>query len=123
MGLSLAPNFFKHREAVAAADPAVSSTFPAARGIDARGYETAIANIIFAGTTTSVTFEVLFYDPLADVWVPASPAITFTVTASGSVSFAVQGRRFFFRCTAIAGAAPDVDVDVAAGPARHEEFD
>lgn len=121
-GLAEAPTFTPHRLAVAVNDAAVAPNTPVkAAGLDAKGWEDVVAEVQFAGTTTAATIEVTFFSELASQFLQQSPAVTFALTASRAIRFQADGRRFFLHVSGLAGAAPQVNIDVAGAPPHPED--
>lgn len=86
------------------------------------GYQSVVANIVFAGTTTGCVAEILLWSPLALAFLKQDPVASYTLTGSRSVRFQTDGRTFFVHLSSVAGAAPQVSVEVAGAVGPREEF-
>lgn len=122
-GLVAAPRFTPHRANVVASDPAIGdAALTQGLGIASNGYQSVVANIVFAGTTTGCTAEILFWSPGASAFLKQEPVVSFSLTASRSVRFQTDGRQFFVHLSSVAGASPQVGVEVAGAVGPLEEF-
>lgn len=120
-GLAEVPTFTPHRANVVANDAAPpSATIKYGHGLDSTGYVDIVAQAKLSGTITTATIEPLYWSDLDGAYVKPEATEAVTVTASRSIIFRTRGRRFFLHVSALAGAAPRVDIDVAgaANPPR-----
>ena len=131
-GLAVAPTFTPHRarllangtlDGVTANDPAIGDvSLVKSKGLDTTGFQEVVAAVVFAGTTTSVTIEVLIWSDKANAFIKQVTPVVFTLTATGAIRFRTDGRRFFLHISAIAGGAPNVFIEVAGAAPAPEEF-
>jgi len=120
-GICLSPVFTPHRVAAIASDADTPyAGITSSQGMDTKGYDDLAIQIAITGTG-SLTASVLVWSDRLSAFIPASPAATFTLTASAQIKFASLGQRIFVRLSSpdFGTTLTQVDVDVAAGTLRN----
>lgn len=114
--LSSTPDFNLHRDEVTVAD-AATVLQEEARGINCHDYEGLLANLMcdVGAAGHQVTFEAMFWSPMAGKYVSEATPLTWTVPHSTAVAVYIpaRGRKCFIAVTAIVGAGRKGSAEVA----------